>query len=246
MRAPPSSSLPGRQRQGRASAVRECVREEVLHHAIGALRRALVVDATGRPIRIGFGEAVHGTAEIDELPVRAGAQAMEELQQQMRDWAAGKELTVKHQPKQIAFNVIPRIDAVQDNAYTKEEMKFLWEGQKIMHHANLRATATCVRVPVLRSHAVSLNLEFDKPCTPDQAREILAKAPGVVVQDDPSNEVYPMPLERTLKDEIAVGRIRQDISVDDNRGLCVWAVGDQVMKGAALNAVQIGELLLSR
>ncbi|MEZ5994037.1 MAG: aspartate-semialdehyde dehydrogenase [Planctomycetota bacterium] len=176
----------------------------------------------------------------------AGAQAMEELQQQMRDWAAGKELTVKHQPKQIAFNVIPRIDAVQDNAYTKEEMKFLWEGQKIMHHANLRATATCVRVPVLRSHAVSLNLEFDRPCSPDQAREILAKAPGVVVQDDPSNEVYPMPLERTLKDEIAVGRIRQDISVDDNRGLCVWAVGDQVMKGAALNAVQIGELLLSR
>ena len=176
----------------------------------------------------------------------AGAQAMDELQQQMRDWAAGKELTVKHQPKQIAYNLIPRIDAVQDNGYTKEEMKFLWEGKKIMHHEALRATATCVRVPVLRSHAVSLNLEFENDCTPEAAREVLANAAGVIVQDDPANEVYPVPLERTLKDEIAVGRIRQDVSVDDNKGLCLWAVGDQVMKGAALNAIQIGELLLSR
>ncbi|MCB9894413.1 MAG: aspartate-semialdehyde dehydrogenase [Planctomycetes bacterium] len=176
----------------------------------------------------------------------AGAQAMEELQQQMRDWAAGKELTVKHQPKQIAFNVIPRIDAIQDNGYTKEEMKFLWEGRKIMHHDALRATATCVRVPVLRSHAVSLTLEFEKPCTPQQAREILGKAPGVIVQDDPKAEIYPIPLERSMKDEIGVGRIRQDVSVDDNRGLCLWAVGDQIMKGAALNAIQIGELLLKK
>ena len=125
-------------------------------------------------------------------------------------------------------------------------MKFLWEGQKIMHHAALRATATCVRVPVLRSHAVSLNLEFEKPCTPEQAREILAKAPGVIVQDDPKAELYPIPLERAMQDDIAVGRIRQDISVDDNRGLCLWAVGDQIMKGAALNAIQIGELLLKK
>lgn len=176
----------------------------------------------------------------------AGAQAMEELQQQMRDWAAGKPLTIKHQPKQIAFNVIPRIDAFQDNGYTKEEMKFLWEGQKIMHHPGLRATATCVRVPVLRSHAVSLNLEFERPVTPEAAREILRKAPGVIVQDDPKSELYPVPLERAMQDEIAVGRIRQDISVDGNRGLCLWAVGDQIMKGAALNAIQIGELLLKR
>jgi aspartate-semialdehyde dehydrogenase len=174
----------------------------------------------------------------------AGAQAMAELEQQLRDWAASRPMTVKIAPKQIAFNVIPRIDVFQDNGYTKEEMKFLWEGQKIMHHPALRATATCVRVPVLRSHSVSLNLEFEKPCTPEAAREILRKAPGVVVQDDPKTDTYPIPLERSLKDEIGVGRIRQDVSVDGNKGLCLWAVGDQIMKGAALNAIQIGELLL--
>jgi aspartate-semialdehyde dehydrogenase len=174
----------------------------------------------------------------------AGAQAMAELEQQLRDWAANKPMTVKIAPKQIAFNVIPRIDVFQDNGYTKEEMKFLWEGQKIMHHATLRATATCVRVPVLRSHSVSLNLEFEKPCTPEAAREILRKAPGVIVQDDPKTDTYPIPLERSLKDEVGVGRIRQDVSVDGNKGLCLWAVGDQIMKGAALNAIQIGELLL--
>ena len=174
----------------------------------------------------------------------AGAQAMEELIQQTKDWVAGKPLVVKQQPKQILFNVIPRIDVFQDNGYTKEEMKFLWEGQKIMHHPALRATATCVRVPVLRSHAVSLNLEFEKPVTLEQAREVLKNAPGVVLQDDPKSETYPLPIERTLKDEVGVGRIRQDISVDGNRGLALWAVGDQLMKGAALNAIQIGELLL--
>jgi aspartate-semialdehyde dehydrogenase len=174
----------------------------------------------------------------------AGAAAMAELEQQTRDWAAGRPMQVKISPKQIAFNVIPRIDTVQDNGYTKEEMKFLWEGRKIMHHETLRATATCVRVPVLRSHSVSLNLEFEKPVTPEQAREVLRNAPGVVVQDDPRAELYPIPLERSTKDEVGVGRIRQDVSVDGNRGLCLWAVGDQLMKGAALNAIQIGELLL--
>ncbi len=176
----------------------------------------------------------------------AGAQAMAELEQQLHDWAAGRPLTVKIAPKQIAFNVIPRIDAVQDNGYTKEEMKFLWEGKKILHHEALLATATCVRVPVLRSHGVSLNLEFDKPVTPEKARELLRQAPGVVVQDEPKSDVYPIPLERSFKDEVGVGRIRQDISVPDNKGLALWAVGDQLMKGAALNAIQIGELLLSR
>ncbi|MCC6575442.1 MAG: aspartate-semialdehyde dehydrogenase [Planctomycetes bacterium] len=176
----------------------------------------------------------------------AGAQAMAELEQQTRDWAAGRPMTIKVAPKQIAFNVIPRIDVIQDNGYTKEEMKFLWEGQKIMHHDSLRATATCVRVPVLRSHSVSLNLEFEKPVTAEQAREILRKAPGVIVQDDPRNEIYPIPLERTMKDDVGVGRIRQDISVPDNKGLCLWAVGDQLAKGAALNAIQIGELLLTK
>jgi len=174
----------------------------------------------------------------------AGAQAMAELERQVHDWVAGRPLEVKHQPKQIAFNVIPRIDAVQDNFYTKEEMKFVWEGRKILHHPTLRATATCVRVPVFRSHAVSLNLEFARPVTRAAALETLAAAPGLRVTDDPASEVYPTPLETSEEDEVFVGRVREDISVPDGRGLALWVVGDQLGKGAALNAVQIGELLL--
>lgn len=174
----------------------------------------------------------------------AGAQAMAELERQVHDWVAGRPLEVKHQPKQIAFNVIPRIDAIQDNFYTKEEMKFVWEGRKILHHPTLRATATCVRVPVFRSHAVSLNLEFERPVTRAAALEVLHGAPGVRVADDPGSEVYPTPLETSELDEIFVGRVREDVSVPGARGLAIWVVGDQLGKGAALNAVQIGELLV--
>jgi len=174
----------------------------------------------------------------------AGAQAMAELERQVHDWVAGRPLEVKHQPKQIAFNVIPRIDAVQDNFYTKEEMKCVWEGRKILHHPALLATATCVRVPVFRSHAVALNLEFERPATRPAALAALHAAPGVQVHDDPASEVYPTPLETSELDDVFVGRVREDVSVADGRGLCLWAVGDQLAKGAALNAVQIGELLL--
>ncbi|MDC1141650.1 aspartate-semialdehyde dehydrogenase [Planctomycetota bacterium] len=176
----------------------------------------------------------------------AGAAALEELEQQTRDWVAGNELKIEISPKQIAFNAIPRIDALQNNGYTKEEMKLLWEGQKILHHQTLRATATCVRVPVMRSHSVSVNLEFEEDVTPDQAREALSAAAGVVVQDDPANDIYPTPWEQSDRDEVAVGRIRQDISAEAGKGLSMWIVGDQLGKGAALNAIQIGELLLSR
>jgi aspartate-semialdehyde dehydrogenase len=174
----------------------------------------------------------------------AGAQAMAELERQVHDWVAGRPLEVKHQPKQIAFNVIPRIDAVQDNFYTKEEMKFLWEGRKILHHPTLLASATCVRVPVFRSHAVALNLEFERPVTRAEALRVLHGAPGVQVTDDPAAEVYPTPIETSERDDVFVGRVREDISVPEGRGLVLWAVGDQLAKGAALNAVQIGELLL--
>jgi aspartate-semialdehyde dehydrogenase len=174
----------------------------------------------------------------------AGAQAMAELERQVHDWVAGRPLEVKQQPKQIAFNVIPRIDAVQDNFYTKEEMKFLWEGKKILHHPALLATATCVRVPVFRSHAVSLNLEFEKRVTRQTALDVLHKAAGLQVHDDPASEIYPTPLETSEQDDVFVGRVREDISVPDGRGLALWVVGDQLAKGAALNAVQIGELLL--
>ena len=173
----------------------------------------------------------------------AGAQAMAELEQQTRDWSAGRPIAVKHQPKQIAFNVIPRIDAVQANFYTKEEMKFVWEGRKILHHADLRASATCVRVPVFRSHAVALHLECARPVTRDAALEALRAAPGVAVEDDPAADVYPTPLDVTERDEVVVGRVREDPSLPAGRGLVLWAVGDQLGKGAALNAVQIGELL---
>jgi aspartate-semialdehyde dehydrogenase len=174
----------------------------------------------------------------------AGAQAMAELERQVQDWAAGRALEVKHQPKQIAFNLIPRIDALQDNFYTKEEMKFVWEGRKILHHAELLATATCVRVPVFRSHAVSLNLEFERPVTRAAALDVLRAAPGVAVHDDPAAEIYPTPLDVSELDDVFVGRVREDISVPGGRGLALWVVGDQLAKGAALNAVQIGELLL--
>lgn len=175
----------------------------------------------------------------------AGAQAMHELEQQARDWAAGKPLTVQTQKHQILFNLYPHIDVFQDNAYTKEEMKLLWEGRKILGHATLRAAATCVRVPVLRCHSVSIMAEFEKKLSPDQARGILADAPGVEVVDEPLADRYPMPLDYAGRDNVAVGRIREDLSSDGN-GLLLWAVGDQLAKGAALNAIQIAEELIAR
>jgi len=173
----------------------------------------------------------------------AGAQAMEELEQQTRDWTHGKPLTIKAQRHQILFNLYPHIDSFTDNGYTKEEMKLLHEGRKILGHPELRANATCVRVPVLRCHSVSLTAEFGRAITPNEAREILSRSPGVEVVDDPMAAQYPMPLPQAGRDAVAVGRIRQDISGGPN-SLCLWSVGDQLAKGAALNAVQIGELLL--
>ena len=175
----------------------------------------------------------------------AGAQAMAELERQVHDWVAGRPLEVKHQPKQIAFNVIPRIDAVQDNFYTKEEMKFPWEGRKILHHPSLRATATCVRVPVFRSHAVSLNLEFEKPVT-RQRRARRApqgrRPPGARRSRRPrSTRRRSRPASRTTSSSAACARTSRS---KDGRGLALWVVGDQLAKGAALNAVQIGELLI--
>jgi aspartate-semialdehyde dehydrogenase len=132
----------------------------------------------------------------------AGAHAMQELENQVRAWGAGEKPVVELQPHPIAFNLIPRIDAVQDNFYTKEEMKFLWEGQKILEHPTLRATATCVRVPVFRCHAVSLNLEFRDPVTRDAALATLHGAAGIVVEDDPAADIYPTPLACIMREEV--------------------------------------------
>lgn len=194
---------------------------------------------------------LHKAATLERLVISsyqaisgAGAKAMHELEQQCRDWAAGKPVKYEAQAHQILFNVYPHIDVFQPNGYTKEEMKLLHEGRKILGHATLRASATCVRVPVLRCHSVSINAEFKQKLTPDDARRILSKAPGVEVRDEPEKNVYPMPLDLALKDNVAVGRIREDIS-SEKGGLTFWAVGDQLAKGAALNAVQIAELLAS-
>jgi aspartate-semialdehyde dehydrogenase len=174
----------------------------------------------------------------------AGAAAMEELKEQTAMVLAGKEVTPEKFVHQIAFNLFPHIDVFLDNGYTKEEMKMLNEARKIMHHPTLQVSCTCVRVPVPRAHSESLNMEFENEITPEEAREILSSAPGVIVKDDIQNNVYPMPKDASGIDEVLAGRIRQDCSRDDRRGLEMFVSGDQLLKGAALNAVQIAELLI--
>jgi len=172
-----------------------------------------------------------------------GAKAIEELRRQVDEIVAGKPATKEVYPHQIAFNVLPHVDSFLPDGYTKEEMKMQNEGRKIMHHPSFRASVTCVRVPVYRAHSVAVSAEFQQPITPDSAREVLAKAPGLEVMDDPANKVYPLPLYVAERYNCAVGRIRKDCAMDN--GLCFWVSGDQLLKGAALNAVQIAEVLLN-
>jgi aspartate-semialdehyde dehydrogenase len=172
----------------------------------------------------------------------AGKEGLDESKQQIQDMAAGKELKVEAFQHQIACNVIPHIDIFLDNDYTKEEMKMTWETQKMLHDENILLSATAVRVPVYRSHAEAVHIETEKPVTAAEARAVLAKAPGVIIQDDPANNIYPMPLYSSDTDEVYVGRIRKDIAVDN--GLSLFVVADQIRKGAATNAVQIAQLLV--
>ena len=174
-----------------------------------------------------------------------GAKAMAELIDQTRAALDGKEVEVKYMAQRLAFNLFPHIDVFQVNGYTKEEMKMVNETRKIMHLPEARISCTCVRVPVLRAHSESLNLEFENEITPEEARAILSAAPGVEVCDDPANKVYPMPLDATTKYDVLAGRIRQDVSRTDKRGLDIFISGDQLLKGAALNAVQIAEVLVN-
>lgn len=172
----------------------------------------------------------------------AGAAAMQELQQQYKEMLEdGKVSTINKFPHQLAYNVIPQIDKMTENDYTKEEMKMYDETRKIMH-SDIRTSATCVRVSSLRSHSESVWFETEQPISVNQIREALKKAPGVTLVDDPQNYVYPMPLESAGKDDIYVGRIRKDLASDN--GNTLWLTGDQIRKGAALNAVQIGEYLI--
>jgi aspartate-semialdehyde dehydrogenase len=171
----------------------------------------------------------------------SGAQGIVELEEQVKAIAGGQPFTPKVYPRQIAFNVIPQVDVFTDNGYTKEELKMLHEGRKIMGLDNLKVSCTCVRVPVYRSHSVSITAQFEKPVDADAARAAYAGKPGIQVIDDPSNKIFPVPLDTTGKDDCLVGRIRKNIVLEN--ALDLWVVGDQVRKGAALNAVQIAEIL---
>lgn len=171
----------------------------------------------------------------------AGAAAMAELQQQYEQLVEGKPVTVEKFPHQLAYNVIPQIDVFTDNGYTKEEMKMFNETRKIMH-SDVKCSATCVRVSSLRSHSESVWIETETPISVGDARKAIAAAPGCTLKDDPANLVYPMPLETAGLDDVYVGRIRKDLT--DDCGLTLWLSGDQIRKGAALNAVQIAEYLI--
>jgi aspartate-semialdehyde dehydrogenase len=171
-----------------------------------------------------------------------GAKAIEELKRQVDEIGAGKDATKEVYPHQIAFNVLPHVDSFLPSGYTKEEMKMENEGRKIMHHPTFRASVTCVRVPVYRAHSVAVSAEFDKPVTVEAAHEVLKKAPGLDVIDEPSKNEYPLPLYYAEKDNCAVGRLRKDCAMEN--GLAFWVSGDQLLKGAALNAVQIAEELM--
>ena len=178
-----------------------------------------------------------------------GKEAMAELEERVKAINEGREVVANILPGaslskhyQIAFNLIPQIDVFKENLYTKEEMKMIDETKKIMSDDSLRITATTVRVPVYRSHAESVNVEFEDEISVEKAREVLAAFPGVTLTDNPDEQVYPMPLETSGKDDVEVGRIRKDYSIDN--GLNFWVCGDQIRKGAALNALQIAEYMI--
>lgn len=173
----------------------------------------------------------------------AGAQAMAELQQQYKELVNGEPVTVNKFAYQLAYNVIPQIDVFTDNGYTKEEMKMFNETRKILH-SDVKCSAMCVRISSLRSHSEAVWIETEKPLDVKTVQDAIAAAPGLTLQDDPANKVYPMPLFTGGKDNVFVGRVRKDLA--NENGITLWLSGDQIKKGAALNAVQIGEYLVSK
>ena len=184
------------------------------------------------------------TASTYQAVSGAGAGGPIELMNEVEALSKGETYAPKVFSHQIAFNLIPQIGGEQFEGYTSEEMKMQNEGRKIMHLPDLRVSCTCVRVPVVRSHSISVSLHFDKHISVQEAREAIAKAPGCKLVDDLANKQYPMPLDTSNQDIVFVGRIRPDLT-DDN-GLCLWCCGDQVRKGAATNTVQIAELLIEK
>ncbi|MFH1367886.1 MAG: aspartate-semialdehyde dehydrogenase [Elusimicrobiota bacterium] len=195
---------------------------------------------------------LHDAAKIKRIIVStyqsasgAGGQAMEELRQQTLAWAKGEPIPAsKKFPYQLAFNLIPQIDVFLENGYTKEEMKMVNETRKIMGDSSIQVSATCVRVPVMRAHSETVWIETEKKLGAQEAKKLLSKAPGIELIDEPENKKYPMPLFAAEKQVTYVGRVREDISVKN--GLVLWIVSDNLLKGAALNAVEIAEVLVSK
>ena len=173
-----------------------------------------------------------------------GLSAVDELTAQSRQVLDGQNTAPHVYPHQIAFNVLPEIDVFLDNDYTKEEWKLVEETRKIMHADNIAISATCARVPVFTGHSQAVNIEFSQPMSPDEAKRILAQAPGVKVLDDPTVSLYPLPWSAAGTDEVFIGRIRRDASHPN--GLIMWVVADNLRKGAALNAIQIAEEMIKR
>ena len=226
--------------------VPECNAEDALNRPRGIIANpnctTIMMVVVLQPIeRLSHIERIHVASY--QSASGAGAAAMAELQQQYKELVEGKEPTVNKFAYQLAYNVIPQIDVFQDNGYTKEEMKMFNETRKIMH-TDARCSAMCVRISSLRAHSEAVWIETQQPLTPEQVREALQAAPGVTVIDDPATQKYPMPLFTAGKDDVYVGRIRKDLANDN--GITLWLSGDQIKKGAALNAVQIGEFLVQR
>ena len=182
------------------------------------------------------------TASTYQAVSGAGAEGPVELMNEVEALAKGETYTPKVFSHQIAYNLIPQIGSEQESGYTSEEMKMQYEGRKIMHLPELKVNCTCVRVPVIRSHSISVSCHFDRPVTVEEVREAISNAPGCKLVDDLQNKRYPMPLETTNQDIVFVGRIRPDLT--DECGISLWCCGDQVRKGAATNCIQIAELLV--
>jgi aspartate-semialdehyde dehydrogenase len=175
-----------------------------------------------------------------------GGRAIVELRNQIDAHVAGRPLEAEVYPHQVAFNALPQVDVFLDNGYTKEEMKLVNESRKILHLPDLRVSCTAVRIPVFVAHSEAVHVETRDAITPERARTLFAAVPGVVVRDDPASSTYPLATDAAGTDEIYVGRVRQDDSIDGGRGLAFWVVSDNLRKGAATNAVQLAELLVDR
>ncbi|TKB64346.1 MAG: aspartate-semialdehyde dehydrogenase [Nitrospira sp.] len=225
---------------------------EVNAAALGVMPRGIVAipNCTTTPLVMAL-KPLHDVVGVKRVVVTTfqsvsgtGSAAMDELMEQTKDLLAFRDIKVEVYPHQIAFNLLPHIGSFTDGGDCSEEVKIAKETRKILNAPSLRVTATTVRVPVLRCHSEAINVELERPLTANEARAALAAMPGVIVYDDPLKKLYPMPLDATGKDEVYIGRVREDESITN--GLNLWVVSDNLRKGAALNAIQIAECLVNR